>query len=177
MVGADPPAAAARRQTSTRASARRWSLVRMSDPVSVEGWGAANGPRIASSTAWPSGSSRSRYSAIPSSAYGWDSDRPCLSRSSRRWNSPSRPYLAITRGRSARIWAGPSDSAIATNPASTVSAHAGVSRGSSLSISPSATAALPTGTRAASTASASRALRGWATASATFTSAAAPPAR
>ena len=35
-------------------------------------------------------------------------ERPCLSRSSRRWNSPHRPYLAISRGRSARIWAGPS---------------------------------------------------------------------
>ena len=83
----------------------------------------------------------------------------------------------MTRGRSARIWAGPSVSAIATNPPSTVSAHAGVSRGSSLSISVSATAALPTGTRAARTASASGALHGLATASATFTNAAAPPAR
>ena len=72
---------------------------------------------------------------------------------------------------------GPSDSAIATNPASTVSAHAGVSRGNSLSISPSATAALLTGTRAARTASASSSFLGCATASATFTSAAAPPAR
>ena len=109
VVGASPPAAAARRQTSTRASARRWSLVRMSDPCTVEGCGAANGPRIASSTAWPSGSSRNRYSAIPSSGYGWDSDRPDLSWSSRRWNSPNRPYLAMTCGRSARICAGPSD--------------------------------------------------------------------
>ncbi len=83
----------------------------------------------------------------------------------------------MTRVRSARIWDGPSVSAIATNPDSTVSAQAGVNRGSSLSISPSATAALPTGTRAASTASASGALSGWATASATLTSAAAPPAR
>ena len=107
LVGASPPAAAARRHASTRASARRWSLVRMSDPVSVEGCGAASGPRIASRTACPSGSSRSRYSAIPSSGYGWDSDRPYLSRSSRRWNSPSRPYFAMTCGRSARIWRRP----------------------------------------------------------------------
>ena len=95
VAGADPPAAAARRQTSTSASARRWSLVRRSEPCSVEGCGAASGPRIASSTADPSGSSRSRYSAIPSSSNGWDRAVPCLSRSSRRWNSPSRPYLAI----------------------------------------------------------------------------------
>jgi hypothetical protein len=177
VVGADPPAAAARRHTSTRASARRWSLVLMSAPASVEGCGAASGPRIASRTAWPSGSSRSRYSDIPSSGYGWDRERPCLSRSSRRWNSPNRPYLAMTCGRSARISRGPSDAAIATNPASTVSAHAGVNRGSSASISVSATAALPTGTRAASTASRSSAWSGLATAVATRTRAAAPPAR
>jgi hypothetical protein len=83
----------------------------------------------------------------------------------------------MTCGRSARISRGPSDSAIDTNPASTVSAQAGVSRGSSACISVSATAALPTGTRAASTASASSWLSGLATAAATRTSAAAPPAR
>ena len=48
--------------------AGRWSGV--SEPCSVEGCGAASGPRMASSTADPSGSSRSRYSAIPSSSYG-----------------------------------------------------------------------------------------------------------
>ena len=73
----------------------------------VLGCGAASGPRIASSTAEPSGSSRSRYSAIPSSSYGWDKAVPCLSRSSRRWNSPRWPYFAISAGRSARIWRGP----------------------------------------------------------------------
>ena len=72
VAGADPPAAAARRQTSIRASARLWSLVRKSDPCSVQGWGAASGLRIASSTAEPSGSSRRRYSRMPSSAYGCD---------------------------------------------------------------------------------------------------------
>ena len=100
-----------------------------------------------------------------------------MSRSSRRWNSANRPYFAMTRGRSARISRGPSDSAIATNPPSTVSAHAGVSRCSSLSISPNATAALRTGTRAPSTASRNTPLQGLATPSATRTSAAAPPAR
>jgi hypothetical protein len=64
-----------------------------------------------------------------------------------------------------------------TNPASTVSAHAGVNRGSSLSISVRATAALRTGTRADRTASASSPFSGCATASATRTSCAAPPAR
>ena len=128
VAGADPPAAAARRQTSTSASARRWSLVRRSEPCSVEGCGAASGPRIASSTADPSGSSRSRYSAIPSSSNGWDRAVPCLSRSSRRWNSPRWPYLAINAGRSARISRGPCPSASATNPSSTVPWHSGVNR-------------------------------------------------
>ena len=54
--------------------------------------------------------------------------------------------------------------------------HSGVSRGRSWSISVNATAALRTGTRAASTASASSPLHGLAIASVTRTSAAAPPA-
>ena len=102
---------------------------------------------------------------------------PCLSRSSRRWNSPRWPYFAINAGRSARIWRGPCPSASATNPSSTVPWHSGVSRGRSLSISAIATAALRTGARAASTASRSTPLHGWAIASVTRTSAAAPPAR
>ena len=131
---------------------------------------------MASSTAEPSGSSRSRYSAIPSSSYGWDRAVPCLSRSSRRWNSPRWPYFAINAGRSARIWRGPCPSARVTNPASTVSWHSGVSRDRSLSISPIATAALRTGARAASTASRSTRLRSWLIATVTATRPAAPPA-
>ena len=55
--------------------------------------------------------------------------------------------------------------------------HSGVNRGRSLSISPIATAALRTGTRAARTASRSTPLHSLAIASVTPTSAAAPPAR
>ena len=54
--------------------------------------------------------------------------------------------------------------------------HSGVSRGRSLSISATATAAFRTGTRAASTASRSTRLRAWEIASVTATSEAAPPA-
>ena len=84
--------------------------------------------------------------------------------------------MATSAGRSARISRGPCPSARATNPSSTVSWHSGVNRGRSSSISAIATAALDTGTRAASTASASSPLHGLAIASVTRTSAAAPPA-
>ena len=63
-----------------------------------------------------------------------------------------------------------------TNPASTESCQSSVIRGRRCSISVSATAALRTGTRAPSTASRSRAFRGWAIALVTRTNAAAPPA-
>ena len=85
--------------------------------------------------------------------------------------------MAISAGRSARIWRGPCPSARATNPSSTVPWHSGVNRGRSLSISAIATAALRTGARAASTASRSTRLRSWPIATVTSTRAAAPPAR
>ena len=73
VAGAAPPAAAARRQIATRASPRRRSLDRRSGHAAV-GLGADRGPRIASRTSRPSGSRRSRYTAIPSSSTLWDKD-------------------------------------------------------------------------------------------------------
>nr|WP_246092612.1 hypothetical protein [Oryzihumus leptocrescens] len=81
-----PPAAVDRRQASTRASPRRWSLLLRSLTPST-GFGADNGPIAASNTLAPSGSRRSWYSTIPSSARPADNDTPCLSRSCRTWNS------------------------------------------------------------------------------------------
>ena len=113
-----------------------------------EGCGAASGPRIASSTARPSGSSRSRYSAIPSSAYGWDSDRPRSYWFSRRWNSANRPYFAIDPRAQRPDSPRPVGLRDRHEPAQHRLRTAGVSRCNSLSISPNATAALRTGTRA-----------------------------
>ncbi|HET7659624.1 MAG TPA: hypothetical protein VFK66_04480, partial [Oryzihumus sp.] len=48
-TGASPPAAAERRQASTRASPRRWSLLRRSLTPST-GFGADSGPIAASNT-------------------------------------------------------------------------------------------------------------------------------
>jgi len=90
VAGAAPPAAAARRQISTRAWPRRWSPGRRSGQVGV-GLGADSGPRMASRTSLPSGSRRSRYSAIPSSSSGWERLTWSLSWSWRRWNSPVVP--------------------------------------------------------------------------------------
>ena len=66
-------AATARRTSVTSASPRRRSLERRSRSPST-GRGADNGPNAASSTALPSGSRVSRYSATPiSSTHGCDS--------------------------------------------------------------------------------------------------------
>ena len=144
VTGTPSAAATPRRTISMSASPRRWSEPRRSGPPSVLGRGAARGPSAASRTADASGSRRSRYSLTPSSSTGWDSAVCRLSRSSRIWNSPWPPYVAMIRERSSRISLGPQSAAMSTKPCSTVSRASSVSLGSSLPNSASATAAFPT---------------------------------
>jgi hypothetical protein len=138
---------------------------------------ADNGPNAASSTALPSGSRVSRYSATPiSSTHGCDRATYRFATSCSRCSWPSSPYFASSSGRSLRHCRGPPSVATRINPSNAVALASSTSTGSSLSASDTTTAAPRTGNTPDSTASLTGAFPGTANACATATTWPDPPA-
>ena len=109
VTGTPSAAATPRRTISMSASPRRWSEPRRSGPPSVLGRGAARGPAPLRGPPTLPGR-RSRYDV-------WDNAVCRLSRSSRIWNSPWPPYVAMIRERSSRISSAHSPRRCRRNPA------------------------------------------------------------
>ena len=142
----------ARRQTWTRASPRRWSMVRGSRSPSTTS-GLARTLMAASTTARASGLSRIRYSVIPP-PMSCPQDRTVSPRcrSSRSCSRSPSPYRASRAGRTRRTPCAPSTSPIATRPAATASTAPGSSSGVSCRSSAATTQLADTGSRPSCTA-------------------------